>query len=163
MVSQVWQEYSLTNFLLGSLEQFFVFTGSISLLLLGCLIYFKKTYIYTVLQGRWERDVVIQWLGVSIQRYTLLMIALTTLLAVVGWWLYSFYYQFIDPFSFRLPILILVLIISFGAYTFGERWTLLFSLIVIGVFEYLRFFKLVEPAQIWYVREIIFCYIYFGD
>jgi ABC-type branched-subunit amino acid transport system permease subunit len=129
---------------------------------IGMLLYIKRTYLYTILQAWGEREVVVKSLWVSIVRYKLFMILLTTFLAVLWWNLYSFYFGFIDPNSFWLPMLILVLVIVFGSYKFNEIWTYMFSIWVIALYEWLRFFKFVDPWQIWYVREVIFALIILG-
>jgi branched-chain amino acid transport system permease protein len=126
------------------------------LCVVGMLIYFKKTVMYTILQWWGEREVVIKSLGIQVVWYRLLMIAITTFLAVLGGNLYSFYYSFIDPNSFWLPFLVLLLVLVFGSYKLNEIMTFLFVLSIICIYEWLRFFKIVDPAHIWYVRELVF-------
>lgn len=138
------------------LEWFLIFAGVIWLLILVWLIIFKKTYFYKILQWRGERDVVITSLWVQTTWYKLVLIAITTLIAVVWWGLYSFYLNYIDPTSFRLSLLILTLTISFLSYRFDEIGTFIVGLLVIWWYEWLRFFKIVDPSKIWYFREIVF-------
>ena len=132
------------------------FIAIISVIVIVALLYFKKTYLFKVLQGWAEREVVLKALGVRVQRYKLVMIVMTTFLAVLGGNLYSFYYLFIDPNSFWLPMLVLLLVLLYGSYKFDEIGTLIFCLLTVGFFEYLRMFKVVDPSQIGYFREIVF-------
>lgn len=133
-----------------------------SILLLLTLIYFKKTYIYTLLKGRWENEKILKALWTFTSWYTFILILLTSLCAVLGGTLYTFYYLYIDPSSFWLNMLILLLVISFISYRQGERLTLLTAICVISGYEYLRFFKIVDPSLLGYVRESIFALIIMG-
>jgi len=131
-------------------------------LLLLWLVYFKKTYIYTLLKWRWENEKILQTLWTYTSWYTLILILLTSLCAVIGGTLYTFYYRYIDPSSFWFNMLILLLVISFISYRQGEILTLLTAICVISGYEYLRFFKIVDPSLLGYVREIIFAIIIMG-
>lgn len=123
------------------------------------LLYIKRTYLFKVLHGRAEREVVLKSLGVRVQRYKFVMIVMTTFLAVLWGNLYSFYYLFIDPNSFWLPMLVLLLVLLFGSYKFNEIGTMIFCICIIALFEYLRMFKVVDPSQIGYFREMVFSFI----
>jgi ABC-type branched-subunit amino acid transport system permease subunit len=149
-------------FLLGdisTLEGYLIFVMVLLVVLISLLMFFKQTYLYTILQWRWEREVILRALGVWVSRYKLIMIILTTLLAVIGGNLYGFYYLYIDPPSFWLPMLILLLVVVFVSYRFNEIGTFLVALVILGAYEWLRFFKIVDPSKIGYLREIIFALI----
>lgn len=49
-----------------------------------------------------------------------------------------------------------ILIISFVSYKFNSIGTFVVAFVIIGLYEYVRFLKFVDPAQIWYVREMLF-------
>lgn len=151
MTRELWRWLTLASPL-----QFLLFALSCALLVVCCLMYFKKTYVYKVLQWWGERHMVIKSLWTSVSRYKLLMICITTFLAVLGGNLYSFFIQFIDPNSFWLPMLVLLLVLLFWWYKLSEFWTLCFCLLVVWLYEYLRFFKVVDASQIGYFREIVF-------
>lgn len=140
----------------GGLNGYLIFSVIIGLLVFIGLHLFKKSYFYRVLQGWGENDTVIKSFGVAINKYKLIMISITTFLAVVGGNLFSFYQLFIDPPSFWLSMLILLLVIIFLSYSLNDWWTLGVSLAILFAYEYLRFFKVVEPSQVWYFREMIF-------
>ena len=139
-----------------SLQAFAFFTWVIILLLLIGLTFFKRSYLFRILQWRGEWPWIIKSLGVRINRYKLILIAITTLLAVTWWVLYSFYYLYIDPPSFWLSMLILILVISFLSYSVNDRGTVLIAIGVLFAYEYLRFFKVVDPSQVGYMREMLF-------
>jgi branched-chain amino acid transport system permease protein len=120
------------------------------------LFFFKKSYFYKVLMWRGENELVVKSLWTNIVKYKFVMIAITTFLAAVGGWLYTFYYLYIDPSSFWLSMLILLVVIWFISYKYNDRWILATSMIVMFAYEYLRFFKLVDPSKIGYFREMIF-------
>lgn len=141
---------------LSSLPSFLIFAGILIILLIGCLVYFKKTYFYKTLIWRWERDILVKSLWIKINKYKLVMILITTLLASLAGNLYTFYYLYIDPSSFRFWMLILTLVIVFVSYKRNDRWTLIVSLFIMFAYEYLRFFKIVDPSKIGYFREMIF-------
>ena len=144
---------------ISSLEGFLVFTCVLVVLIILFLFVLKKTFFYKVLKARGEREIVIKALWVNVNRYKLIMIMLTTFLAVLGGNLYAFYYLYIDPPSFWLSMLIPILVIVFVWYKFNDIWLFLVAILTIGGYEYLRFFKLVDPSKIWYFREIIFAII----
>jgi len=141
---------------LYGLEWYLIFAAIICVLIMALLMYFKKTYFFTILQWRGEREVVITSLWVKTTLYKLVLIIITTLIAVVWWGLYSFYLNYIDPTSFWLSLLILTITIAFLSYRFNEIWTFLVWLAIIGWYEWLRFFKIVDPSNIGYFREIVF-------
>jgi len=84
------------------------------------------------------------------------MILITTALAVIGGNLFASYYLYIDPSSFWLGMLELVLVIVFISYKRNDGGTFLVALLVIFFYEYLRFFKFVDPSKIGYLREMLF-------
>jgi ABC-type branched-subunit amino acid transport system permease subunit len=138
------------------LEQFLVLALVFCAIALIGLRLFKRTYFFSILKWRWENDTVLKVLGVQVSRYTLVMILITSLCAVIWWNLFAFYYLYIDPRSFWLSMLILVLVIGFISYKRWELPTFIVALIVIFAYEYLRFFKVVDPSKLGYLREWIF-------
>lgn len=147
---------------LYTLQGFLIFAGILGVVILLGLLLFKRTYFYTILQAWGERKVVITSLWVNTTWYKLVLIMVTTLVAVVGGGLYSFYLNYIDPNSFWLSLLILTLTIAFLSYRFEEIGTFIIGLLVIGGYEWLRFFKVVDPSKIGYFREIIFALLIMG-
>jgi len=147
------------NISLYGLSEFLIFILIFVFFIIVILLFIKRTYFYKILQWRGEHETVIKTLGIKIHTYKFFMIALTTLLAVVWWNLFWFYYLYIDPGSFRLTLLTLLVVIAFVSYKFNDLWTVLISVIVLFVYEYLRFFKIVDPSKIWYFREIIFAIV----
>ena len=149
-------QYVIWHFQLQTTTAFFIF----SLIRVGAIIislwYIKKTFFFKVLEWRWENENTIKSLGVRVNVYKFFMILLTTLLATIGGNLYSFYYLYIDPTSFWIWMLVIILIVSFVWYRFNDRGTFLVSLVVIFIYEYLRFFKIVDPNYIGYFREMLF-------
>jgi branched-chain amino acid transport system permease protein len=140
----------------SSLNSFLIFGGTLISLVILWLVYFKKTYFYKTLMWWGEKDLVIKSLWVKIDIYKFGMILITTLLASLAWWLYSFYYLYIDPSTFWFTMLVPILVIVFLSYKRNDWWTLIVSLLVMFAYEYLRFFKIVEPSKIWYFREMMF-------
>lgn len=141
------------------LENFLIVAALIWAIVLIGLAYFKRTYLFALLKWWGENDTVLKVLGVKVSLYTLIMILITSLCAVVGANLYTFYYMYIDPWSFWLSLLVLVLVISFISYKWGELRTFITALFVIFGYEYLRFFKVVDPSKLGYLREMIFALI----
>ena len=88
-----------------------------------------------------------------------IIILLTIILASIAWASYTFYYWYIDPSSFWFSMLILVLTIVFLSYKNDEFWVLLFSVLIMFFYEWLRFVKFVPPWKIWYIREILFSFV----
>ena len=151
----------VTRTLIGSItftstNSFLLVAVSIAIIIFLCFFLLKRSYFYKVLTWWWENEIVVKSLGVKINRYKLTMILITTFLAVVWANLFSFYYLYIDPSSFWLGLLVLLIVITFISYKFNDRWTLLVSIIVTLVYEYLRFFKIVDPSKIGYFREMLF-------
>ncbi len=144
------------NIEIGGLEPYLILSVILGLIILLGLMYFKKTYLYTILKWRGENHNVLKVLGVKIPLYTFILIAITALCAVVGANLYSFYYLYIDPNSFWFTMLILLLVVAFVSYRMGEIPTFLTTFVIIFAYEYLRFFKVVDPALLGYVRESLF-------
>jgi ABC-type branched-subunit amino acid transport system permease subunit len=141
------------------LESFLILTGAITLVIAAALAAFKRTYVFSILQWRGENDLILRVLGIPIHRYTLIMVLITSLCAVTGGNLYAFYYLYIDPRSFWFTMLILVIVIWFLSYNKGEIMTLLIAIMTMFVYEYLRFFKIVDPSQLGYLREALFAII----
>ena len=144
------------SIMVNSLRSYLLLSLSILILLFTFLFFFKKSYFYKVLTWRWENEIVVKSLGAKIIKYKFVMILITTFLAAVGWWLYTFYYLYIDPSSFWLSMLILLVVIGFISYKFNDWGIFGTSLVVMFAYEYLRFFKLVDPSKIGYVREMLF-------
>ncbi|MCX6824982.1 MAG: branched-chain amino acid ABC transporter permease [candidate division SR1 bacterium] len=141
---------------LQSLWQFFIFGAIVIGIVVGFLIYFKRTYIYKILTGRGENLLSVKSLGTSINKYKTGMILVTTALAVIGGNLFSFYYLYIDPSSFWIGMLELALVIVFVSYKWNDGGTLIVGLLVTFFYEYLRFFKIVDPSRLGYFREMLF-------
>jgi len=144
------------NTMVTGLQQFLLLACVFCAIVLIWLRLFKRTYFFTVLKGWWENDTVLKVLGTHISRYTFVMILITSLCAVIGGNLFTFYYLYIDPRSFWLSMLILILVIGFISYKRWELRTFIVALIVIFAYEYLRFFKVVDPSKLGYLREWIF-------
>ncbi len=142
---------SLPAFLLLSLVCVAIFLWTISS--------FKKALIFTTLKWWWEGEHILQTLGIRIPVYTFVMVLISSACAVVWWTLYTFYYMYIDPRSFWLNMLVLTLVIAFISYNQNEFITLLIAVGIVFIYEYLRFFKIVEPAQLGYIREACFALI----
>ncbi len=138
---------------------FLIFAWIIAGILMVALRWFKRTTIFILLQGWWENHTILRVLGTPIHRYTFILVLITSWCAVIWGNLYAFYYLFIDPRSFWFSMLILVLVISFLSYKQEEFITFLIAIAVIFVYEYLRFFKVVEPHQLGYLRESLFACI----
>lgn len=144
------------SFMVTGLSSYLILSLIILIILFTCLFLFKKSYFYKVLTWRGENEIVVKSLWTKIMKYKFVMILITTFLAAVGWWLYTFYYLYIDPSSFRLSMLILLVVIWFISYKYNDRGIFGTSLIVMFAYEYLRFFKVVDPSKIWYFREMLF-------
>lgn len=157
----VWRELRGMQWLYTN-TWFLLFVLVLVLMFVLCIHYCKNTYGYKVLMGRGERDHVIVSLGVQTTWYKVAMISLTTLMAVVGGWLYSFYVWFIDPSSFWIWFLMLVVTVSFLSYSSSEWMSLMIAIVMMCGYEWLRFFKIVELSKLWYFREMIFALIIMG-
>lgn len=144
------------SMMVTSLSSYLILSLIILILLFTFLFFFKKSYFYKVLTWRGENEIVVKSLWTKILKYKFVMILITTFLAAVWWWLYTFYYLYIDPSSFRLSMLILLVVIWFISYKYNDRGILFTSMIVMFAYEYLRFFKVVDPSKIGYFREMIF-------
>lgn len=138
------------------LEQFMIWVWVVVVLLIVGMKYFTKTFLFQTLKAWWERDIVIRSLWVNVTMYKAVLIFLTTFLAVLWWWLFASYYQYIDPYSFWITLLILVLALIFGSFSLWEIGTFLFTIAVIAFSEYLRFYKWIDPSKIWFFREMWF-------
>jgi branched-chain amino acid transport system permease protein len=141
---------------ISDLPMFLWWIGGAVVAIIVLLWYLKRTSFYKVLIARAEREVVVKSLGLQVSRYTLGMILLSTFLASIAGMFYTFYYLYIDPSSFRFSTLMLALVIVLLSYKWNDVGTLIISLVILYMYEYLRFFKLVEASKIGYVREMIF-------
>lgn len=141
------------------LSSLWVFTACVVGLLLLVTVfirYFQRSVIYAVIRGQWEHASVVRSLWVQQVMYHLLLISVTTLCSVTGAWIYVYYYQFLDPSSFRFSMLLPVLITAFLSYKANLMQTFLYTLIVVVWYEWLRFIKVVDSASVGYVREMMF-------
>ena len=120
------------------------------------LWYIRHSFFYSVLQGWGENVSCLKSIGYRVNIYKLCMILITACLASIWGNMYGYYNAYIDPGSFWLVLLNLILIISFISYKFQSIWTLLCAFFIILSYEYVRFFKFVDPAQIGYMREMLF-------
>lgn len=145
--------------LLTSLWAFLIFTWIITVLLMCWLRWFKRTTLFTLLKWWGENSTLLRVLGTPIHRYTFILVLITSLCAVIWGNLYGFYFLFIDPRSFWLSMLVLVLVIAFVSYNQEEFATFFIAVMIIFIYEYLRFFKVVEPDQLGYFREWLFACI----
>lgn len=139
-----------------SLEAYLLLMFVVSVLLFGLLWLFKKSLLYKTLLSWGERELVLQSFGTPVRKYKFIIILITTLLAALAGTCYTFYYLYIDPSSFWFSMLILALTIVFLSYKRNELGVLLVAILLLAVYEYLRFFKLVEASKIGYFREMIF-------
>ena len=146
----IW-EYSM-----NSPYEYFLFYGFICVLLIIFLTYLRKTLFYKSLYGWWDNELVLKSLGVWVTSYKFFMISLTTFLAVLWGVMYSYYYLYISPELFWLPVLSWILVISLWSFKFYEVGTMLVSLGIVFSYEYMRFAKIVDTAYLWYFREILF-------
>lgn len=144
------------NNIVDWMQEFFWIYLTITLIILILLYYIKKSFFYKILKWWWENELSLKTLWVNSILYKFWMILLTTFLAVLWWNLYWLYHMYIEPNSFWFTMLDMVLIISLISYKLTNTWTLIVSFLVIWLYEYIRFFKIVEVSQIWYFREIIF-------
>jgi ABC-type branched-subunit amino acid transport system permease subunit len=138
------------------MRAFFIFSTVIVVLVMLALGYFKKTFFHKVLSWRWEQALSIKSLGTKVQRYKTGMILITTALAVIGGNMFGFYYLYIDPPSFWIGMLEVAIVTVFISYKRNDRGTYLVSIWVTLVYEYMRFFKVVDANNIGYFREILF-------
>lgn len=149
----------LWNIHVTSLGAYLIMAALAGIGILIALVAFKRTYLFALLKWRWESETILKSLGTYTSRYTFILILLTSLCAVIGGTLYTFYYLYIDPRSFRLSMLVLLLVISFISYKQGEVMTFVTAVCIIFGYEYLRFFKVVDPSLLGYVRESLFALI----
>ena len=140
-------------------EKYLILMLIISAILFGWLYFFKKTSTYKNFIWRWENELSLKSLWISSNKSKLLIICLSALLATIAWSCYTFYYCYISPSSFWFSTLILILIIVFISYKYNEFGVVLVSVIILALYEGLRFIKFVDPSRIWYFREIIFSLI----
>lgn len=144
------------SYTIDSIWSFFIIYGIIALIILFLLFILRISYFFRVLQWWWENELSLKAMWFKTNIYKFIMILITSLLASFWWNLYWFYYNYIEPNSFWLVLLNLILIISLLSYKFNGVLTLLTAFLTIWAYEYLRIFKFVDVAQVWYFREIIF-------
>lgn len=147
------------NIEINSLVWFLVFMILVVIIVFTILFLFKKSILYKSLVARWEKEIPLKSLWISVSIRKILIILLTVVLASIAWACYTFYYWYIDPSSFWFSMLILVLTIVFLSYKYNEFWVMLFSLWIMFFYEWLRFVKFVPPWKIWYIREILFALV----
>jgi len=140
----------------GSIHSFFGWYIMFFLLIAWMLLYIRQSFFYKVLMWWWENEWSLKSIGYKTYVYKTIMIAITALLASIGWNLYGYYNAYVEPSSFWIVMLNIVLVISLVSYRFNSLWTLLVSFLIIAMYEYVRFFKFVDPSLIWYMREMIF-------
>jgi branched-chain amino acid transport system permease protein len=144
---------------IDSIQWYFVFTLAVWIFIIGLLTFIKRTFFFKVLQWWWENVHALEILWFSVNIYKFFMIFLTTFLAILWGVLYSFYIGFIDPPTFFIPLLITLLAITFISYKFNDFFTLIASIFVVFSYEYLRFFKIVDPTHLGYFREMFFSFL----
>ncbi len=155
---------NMSSILLGSrklvgLEQTLLFVAGVAMVIFLLLMLLRKSYFYKLLIAWGEREQVLKALGIATSPYKFALILLTSFLATVGGGLYAMYYHYIDPSSFWLGMLMLVLIIVFLSYKWEEWGTAVVGMLVLFGYEYLRFAKLVPADKLGYFREIIFSFL----
>jgi len=126
----------------SSLEGYFLLMIGVVACVMGLLFVFARSYLYTMLQARGENLLIVRSLGIRIHYIKLVLIILTTFLAVLGGGLYAFYYQFIDPGAFWIGLVVLLLAIVFLSYNMSYIGLFGVSFVLTLVYEYLRFFKI---------------------
>lgn len=144
------------NYLIDWIQHFFWIYLIITIIILFLLFYIKKSFFFKILKWWWENELSLKTLWVNSTLYKFWMILLTTFLAALWWNLYWFYHMYIEPNSFWFVMLDIILIVSLISYKLSDIWTLIVSFLIIWLYEYIRFFKIVDVSQIWYFREIIF-------
>ena len=144
---------------IGSLEGYFLLMIVVVLCVMILLFVFARSYLYTMLQAWGENILIVRSLGIRIHYIKLVLIVLTTFLAVLGGGLYAFYYQFIDPGAFWIGLVVLLLAIVFLSYNMSYIGLFGVSFVLTLVYEYLRFFKIFDAGDIWYIREGLFALI----
>lgn len=141
---------------LSSLRIYFVFIFIIVFFISGLLLIFRKSILYKALLSWWENEFVLKVFWTSIKKYKIICILITTFLATLAATFYTFYYLYIDPSSFWFNMLILILTIVFLSYNYNEIGTLSIGIILITIYEYLRFIKPVDASKVGYFRIILF-------
>lgn len=153
------QRIVLADWSVGSLEGYFALMVVVVACVMALLFVFTRSYVYTMLQAWWENILIVRSLGIRIHYIKLILIVLTTFLAVLGGWLYAFYYQFIDPGAFWIGLVVLLLAIVFLSYNMSYIGLFGVSFVLTLVYEYLRFFKIFDAGSIGYIREWLFALI----
>ena len=162
-----WWAYGLTGItkqigwwiIVDQLSPFFVYIILCTIFVVYFLTYMKKTYIDIILR-LWDTMpwvVASSWVAMQLYMFVLLCIASSIW---IRWWTnYAFYYSYIHPDSFRLPMLLLLLVIAFVWYGRSEYIKLSIAMGVMVVYEWLRFLPFIDVVHRWYVREILFSLI----
>jgi len=110
------------NYIIYSLNNFFLIYLVIVTIILLVLAQINKSFFFKILLWWWENELSLKSLWVKINLYKFWMILLTTFLASLWWNLYWFYHAYIDPSSFWIIMLNLVLIISLISYKLWNLW-----------------------------------------
>ena len=131
----------------------------VSIIAFWLLYLFKKSSLYKSFVWWWESELVTKSLWISSSKSKFLIICLSALLATLAWSCYTFYYCYVAPWTFRISTLILILSIVFLSYKYNEFGVIIISIIMLFLYEWLRFLKVVDPSKIWYLREMIFSLI----
>jgi len=144
------------NIWFNSIDSFFWWYLILFFIIALWLTYIRKAFFYKVLQWWGENESSLKSIGYRTYVYKFIMIAITALLASIWWNLYGYYNAYIEPNSFWIIMLNMVLIISLVSYKLNSIGTLITSFLIIWMYEYVRFFKFVDPTLIGYLREMIF-------
>ena len=135
------------------------YLAGIGVTVMFVLMFIQRTYFFSVLKSWWENTTTLRSLGTRTRWYTFFMICLTTILAAIGGNLYGFYYLYIEPSTFWIGFLIVVITIGFIWYRFWELLTAITAIVIISWYEWLRFLKFIEPGKLGYIREMVFALI----
>jgi branched-chain amino acid transport system permease protein len=147
----VWWQYEA-----NSLLSFLVVVLGMLLVVMVCIYRFYKSYRFRLLQARWQNEDITHVLGVSTTWDKFIMVAFTSICASICASLQVSYIQFIDPWTFWIGMVLSLLLVVFTTIKSKIWYIPLASLGITFLYEWLRFFKLVQPWQIWYTRELVF-------
>lgn len=138
------------------IQQYLLIMWIISIIVFLLLYLFKNSSIYKTFIWWWESELVTKSLWISSNKSKFYIICLTAILATLAWCCYTFYYCYVSPWTFWISTLILILSIVFLSFKYSELGVIIVSILMLTLYEWLRFLKLVDPGQIWYLREIVF-------
>lgn len=144
------------NIWFNAIDSFFWWYLIVFFIISIFLFYIRKAFFYKILKWWGENESSLKCIWYKTLAYKFIMITITALLASIGWNLYGYYNAYIEPNSFWIIMLNMILIISLVSYKLDSIGTLLVSFLIIWTYEYIRFFKFVDPSLIWYLREMIF-------